>query len=215
MTKVYTGATMSLDGYISGPGERRVRTPLPVVRQRRRRDAGRRPRHDAGTSAASAKHLRALNERTGALVVGRRLFDMTNGWGGRHPMEYPWWCSRTVCRRAGARERLVHVRHRRHRAGDRAGEGDRRRQAGRRQRRHDRRQCIEAGLLDEVWVDLAPVLLGGGTPFFDGLKIAPITLHGPLRVVEGKASPTYALSGRLSVSLPIRRDSRWLRSGAS
>ncbi|MEK8105032.1 hypothetical protein NKG94_07105 [Micromonospora sp. M12] len=32
------------------------------------------------TSAASARHLRDLTERTGALVVGRRLFDMTSGW---------------------------------------------------------------------------------------------------------------------------------------
>jgi hypothetical protein len=41
------------------------------------------------TSAASAQHLRELSERMGALVVGRRLFDMTNGWGGRHPMDVP------------------------------------------------------------------------------------------------------------------------------
>jgi dihydrofolate reductase len=46
-------------------------------------------------------------------------------------------------------------------------------------------QCLNAGLLDEIWVDLVPVLLGGGTPFFDRLKDAPVELEGPTSVVEG------------------------------
>jgi dihydrofolate reductase len=46
-------------------------------------------------------------------------------------------------------------------------------------------QCLNAGLLDEIWVDLVPVLLGGGTPFFDQLKNAPAELEGPTSVVEG------------------------------
>ncbi|HEX2774630.1 MAG TPA: dihydrofolate reductase family protein [Micromonosporaceae bacterium] len=47
------------------------------------------------------------------------------------------------------------------------------------------RQCLEAGLLDEIHVDLAPVLLGGGTPFFSQLKDVPVELEGPISVVEG------------------------------
>jgi dihydrofolate reductase len=47
------------------------------------------------------------------------------------------------------------------------------------------RQCLAAGLLDEVHVDLVPVLLGGGTPFFADLGTAPVALQGPLSVVEG------------------------------
>jgi dihydrofolate reductase len=46
-------------------------------------------------------------------------------------------------------------------------------------------QCLNVGLLDEVWVDLVPVLLGGGTRFFDELKGAPFELEGPVSVVEG------------------------------
>ncbi|MGH2942745.1 MAG: dihydrofolate reductase family protein [Solirubrobacteraceae bacterium] len=46
------------------------------------------------------------------------------------------------------------------------------------------RQCLNAGLLDEIWVDLVPVLLGGGTPFFDELKDAPVQLDGPTSVIE-------------------------------
>lgn len=47
-------------------------------------------------------------------------------------------------------------------------------------------QCLELGLLDEVSIDLVPVLLGGGVPFFDQLKAAPILLDGPSLVVEGE-----------------------------
>jgi hypothetical protein len=46
-------------------------------------------------------------------------------------------------------------------------------------------QCLNAGLLDEVWIDLVPVLLGDGTPFFDGLTGAPVDLDGALSVTEG------------------------------
>ncbi len=41
------------------------------------------------------------------------------------------------------------------------------------------------GLLDEVTIDLVPVLLGGGVPLFEQLKAAPILLDGPSLVVEG------------------------------
>jgi dihydrofolate reductase len=46
-------------------------------------------------------------------------------------------------------------------------------------------QCLDAGLLDEIWVDLVPVLLGGGIPFFDRLKDAPVELEGPVSVIDG------------------------------
>jgi dihydrofolate reductase len=47
------------------------------------------------------------------------------------------------------------------------------------------RQCLDAGLLDEIQVDLAPVILGGGTPFFSELEDVPVELEGPTSVVEG------------------------------
>ena len=40
-------------------------------------------------------------------------------------------------------------------------------------------QCLELGLLDEIWLDLVPVLLGSGVRFFDQLGSAPIELDGP------------------------------------
>ena len=139
------------------------------------------------TSAVIGEHLRELNERTGALVVGRRLFDMTNGWGGRHPMDVP----------------VVVVTHHVPEGWDREGDSfvfvtdgieaaiDRAKAiAGDREVGVNggtiATQVLEAGLLDEVHVDLVPVLLGDGIPFFAGLKIAPVQLEGPIRVVPGR-----------------------------
>ncbi|HEX8034428.1 MAG TPA: dihydrofolate reductase family protein, partial [Ktedonobacterales bacterium] len=45
-------------------------------------------------------------------------------------------------------------------------------------------QCLNAGLLDEIAVDLVPVLLGKGIRFFDHLTTAPVELEGP-QVIEG------------------------------
>ena len=46
-------------------------------------------------------------------------------------------------------------------------------------------QCLELGLIDEIWIDLVPVLLGSGVPFFEELKAAPILLDVPDLLVEG------------------------------
>jgi dihydrofolate reductase len=45
-------------------------------------------------------------------------------------------------------------------------------------------QCIKAGLLDEIRVDLVHVLLGGGVSLFDHLGTDPIDLQST-RVIEG------------------------------
>jgi dihydrofolate reductase len=40
-------------------------------------------------SAETAEFLRETRETTGALVFGRRTFDLTHGWGGNHPLHVP------------------------------------------------------------------------------------------------------------------------------
>ena len=50
-------------------------------------------------------------------------------------------------------------------------------------------QCLDARLLDEIWVDLVPVLLGGGTSFFDELKNAPVELEGPISISRTRRHP--------------------------
>ena len=45
-------------------------------------------------------------------------------------------------------------------------------------------QCIRAGVLDEIHVDLVPVLLGDGVRLLDNLGTEPIELESS-RVIEG------------------------------
>lgn len=96
MGKVMTGGTMSLDGYIAGPeesgfdllfqwygnGDVEIPSASPDVPPPR-------------ISAASAELIKSEWEETGALVVGRHLYDMTNAWGGSHPMNVTTVCSPT------------------------------------------------------------------------------------------------------------------------
>jgi dihydrofolate reductase len=44
-------------------------------------------------------------------------------------------------------------------------------------------QCLNLGLMDEIHVDVAPMLLGGGVRLFDHLTIKPTELEC-IRVVE-------------------------------
>ena len=46
------------------------------------------------------------------------------------------------------------------------------------------RQLLDAGLLDEIHIDLVPLLLGSGIPLFDQVRNAPVVLGNPT-VVAG------------------------------
>jgi dihydrofolate reductase len=187
MAKVITGGSMSLDGYIAGPnesgfdllfqwygnGDVEIPTASPNVPPLR-------------LSAASAKLLKEEWGDAGALVVGRHLYDMTNAWGGRHPMNVT-----TVVLthhppqdRPAADENFVFVTEGIEAAVAKAKEiaGDKNVVVNGGQ---IARQCLEAGLLDEVGIELIPVVLGGGTPLFADLGTKPAQFEGPIRVVEG------------------------------
>jgi dihydrofolate reductase len=190
MTKIYTGASMSLDGYISGPEESGFDLLFDwyrngdVVVETAREDL------TMTLTPPSAEYFRHVMDTAGALVVGRRLFDITNGWEGRHPIDVPVfvvthepptdWKPRepnppfTFVTEGveAAIEQAVTV------AGEKAVVVNGGMMAS---------QALAAGLLDEIWVDLVPVLLGSGTPFFDQFKAASVSLEGPISVVEGRA----------------------------
>jgi dihydrofolate reductase len=46
--------------------------------------------------------------------------------------------------------------------------------------------CLEPGLLDEVAVDLVPVVMGGGRPFFGTVPIGEALLGDPIACIQGK-----------------------------
>jgi dihydrofolate reductase len=48
------------------------------------------------------------------------------------------------------------------------------------------RQCLELGLLDAVAVDLVPVVMGRGRPFFGELSTSDVSLGDPIEYVAGE-----------------------------
>jgi dihydrofolate reductase len=135
--------------------------------------------------SASADYRRDAQARVGALLCGRRLFDLAKGWGGRHPIDVPVF---VVTHRVP--DDWAHpdapftfvidgvasaVEQARVAAGDRdvaVASPD------------ITRQCLDLGLLDAIAVDLVPVLLGAGKPFFADLGRTPVGLDDPT-VVAG------------------------------
>ena len=89
MGKVYTGASMSLDGYISGPSETGFEHLFKWYGNGDVAVPTSKPGMTFQMSEASARHFGGMVAETGALVVGRKLFDSTGGWGGEHPMGVP------------------------------------------------------------------------------------------------------------------------------
>lgn len=137
------------------------------------------------TSTASAAHLRRTIGATGALVTGRRLFDLTQGWGGCHPVGVPVfvvtheppvdWAHPDAPFTFVTDGVAAAVQQARAVAGDRTvavASAD------------VARQCLGLGLLDVIAVDLVPVLLGAGKPFFADLHASPVRLEAPT-VVQG------------------------------
>lgn len=190
MGKVSAGATMSIDGFIAGPddtgfdllfkwyGAGDVEVPMPDS------TAGvPAPR----VSAPSAELLRKEQAGWGALVVGRHLYDLTNAWNGRHPLgvttvvlthhppeDRPVADENFVFVTEGIEAAIA-------KAKEIAGDKDVGVNGG-----QMARQALEAGLLDEIGVELVPVILGAGTPLFADLGSHPMELEGPILLVEGE-----------------------------
>ena len=118
-----------------------------------------------------------------------RLFDFTNGWNGNHPLGLPVVVRHPPrARGLGARRRrAVHVRHRAasRRRSPRRRRSPATRSVARERRRRSPASALDAGLLDEVWVDLVPVILGGGVPYVRTLGDGPLVLDGPLESTQG------------------------------
>jgi dihydrofolate reductase len=133
----------------------------------------------------SAEALRDLIGDTGALIAGRRLFDIADGWNDQHPVGAPvvvvthrppvnaadkWPNTTFVDGVEAAIDRAKQI------AGDKnvtiASA-------------NVTQQALDLGLLDEVCVSLVPVLFGEGVPYFSMLKSGHLLLDDPI-VVQGR-----------------------------
>jgi dihydrofolate reductase len=191
MRKVSMGLSMSLDGFIAGPNDGPER-PLGEGGERifAWYSGGDTEYRLPGTemvfriSLQSAELLREAHSKMGAFVTGRRTFDITNGWGGSPPLGVPTFVvTHTVPQEwvyEGSPFTFVTdgVESAIEKAREAAGDKDVAVGAA-----SIVQQCIEAGLLDEIHIDLVPVLLGGGVRLFDHLGTEPIDLERT-RVIE-------------------------------
>jgi dihydrofolate reductase len=182
MSKVVANLCMSLDGYVAD-----VDDGCEELFGWYDNGAVEVPSHDPRwtfhVTEASAGWLREALDRAGALVCGRRLFDLTNGWEGSHPAgtelfvvthrpvtDWPYQATFVTDGVESAIEQAKRA------AGDKDVSAASTTVI---------QQCIDARLLDEIQVNLIPVLLGKGIPFFPNLTTAPVHLSDP-EVIEGR-----------------------------
>ena len=177
MSKVLAVFAMSLDGFIATPDDdvwplfkwlTGGDTPVAVPGTDRQ----------FMTSPQSAAHYAELFETTGAAVTGRRDFDVSKAWGGKYPFDVPAYIvSHTVPSEwAGEDSPFTFVTE-----GVASAVAQAREAAGSRNVLVSGstilQQSLNAGLLDELRIDLVPVLLGDGIRLFDHLGTAPIELE--------------------------------------
>jgi dihydrofolate reductase len=186
MGKTVMGAVVSLDGFIADDTDR----VGPLFDWYTNGDVSwsfEGSNREARTTQASADFMRAYYAEVAAGVIGRRLFDLTNGWDGKpaagehvfvvtHEPPTNWEHADTApftfvnsvesaigAAREYAGDRLVDV------SGGQIGG-----------------QALRLGLIDQVVVNLVPVVFGSGRPFFATGPLAdPVLLENPSRVVPG------------------------------
>lgn len=188
MGKVIAQAITSLDGYIAKPDNSigRLFDWLQNGEIELTDPAGKMTFHLA---AQSAEYWSESVSSIGALVCGRTLFDHTNGWNGQHNFDVPvvvvthqvptdW-----VDEHPGAPFTFVTD-------GVEAAVAQAKELAGQRAvvvtGGTIARQCLDLGLLDEVAVDLVPVVMGeGNRPFFGDVSSQDRLLDNPTVCIQG------------------------------
>jgi dihydrofolate reductase len=189
MARTIMGAVVSLDGYIAYDDD----TVGPLFDWFGSGDvewqASERHEYTNRTTEASRDFYQAVYPNIGAVVMGRRLFDQVDGWGGvpaagdhvfvvTHTAPTDWKHADTApftfvtegveAAIAKAREyvgpdRIVDVA-----AGQIGG------------------QALRLGLIDQIVMNVVPVVLGSGRPFFAAMGPGEtITLANPSRVAQG------------------------------
>ncbi|NUT99915.1 MAG: dihydrofolate reductase [Saccharothrix sp.] len=181
MGKVVMYSSVSVDGFIAGDDDQ----PGPLFDWLTSGDV---PLDDSGVlmvSQASYDHTRQYWDRIGVTIAGRHVFDLTDGWDGKPPsgtdhvvvvthrpapegwdatapFHFVDGVEAAVAKAQDlAGDRIVEVA-----AGDVGG------------------QALAAGLVDEVRMDVVPVVFGSGKRYFGSVQ-AQHLLEGPDVVVQG------------------------------
>lgn len=130
-------------------------------------------------STPSAEHLRALTSELGAMVTGRRTFEVAHGWDGNHAWGPAFVLTHQIPDGWPRPNSTVHfVTDGIESAVNQAKAAA----AGKSVGAHGAdtiQQLLNAGLLDEIHVDLVALLLGSGVRLFEHLAGTPAVLGNP------------------------------------
>lgn len=185
MSKVIAIMSMSLDGYVadSNDGVAEVFDWYFSSGDVEYNGGGAQPM-TFKVSGPSAEHIRALWSELGAVLTGRRTFDKAGGWGGNHSWGPAFVLTHHVPTGWPRPNSTVHfVTDGLASAVSQAKAAA----AGKSVGVHGAdtiQQLLNAGLLDEISVDIAAVLLGSGVRLFGQLAGAPALLGSPT-VIQG------------------------------
>jgi dihydrofolate reductase len=185
MARVVMQAVVSVDGYIAYPDD----TVGPLFDWYGNGDVVVRANDQwkFNVSGASARHVQPFWDAVRVTVIGRHLFDTTDGWSGvpaagdelvvvtHRPLPEEWRARfpDAPFHTADSVEAAIAL------AKERAGDGLVCVCAG-----DVGGQAFSAGLVDEVAMDVAPVVLGEGVRFFGG-HTGTVLLGDPDAVVQG------------------------------
>ncbi len=130
-------------------------------------------------SEPSAEHIRGLTSELGAVLTGRRTFEVAHGWGGNHAWGPAFVLTHEIPAGWPRPNSTVHfVTDGLESAVKRAKAAA----AGKAVGVHGAdtiQQLLNAGLLDEISVDIAALLLGSGVRLFAHLAGTPAVLGNP------------------------------------
>lgn len=191
MGKVVLDITTSVDGFVAGPDDG---PELPLGRGGERlhewvvRLAAWREPHgfEGGETNSSSEVVEEGLQASGAVVLGKRMFDNAHGWGDEPPFHRPVFVvthdeREPLAKDGGTTFTFVTdgVESAVEQARAAAGGKDVSVAGG----ASVAQQCLRAGLLDEIQIHVAPLLLGGGVRLFEDTGGGQIELE-PTRVIE-------------------------------
>jgi dihydrofolate reductase len=185
MTKLVAIMSMSLDGYVADRNDGVAEVFDWYT------SSGDVEIHTGGSdpmtfkvSEPSAGHIRGLWSELGAVLTGRRTFEVAQGWGGNHAWGPAFVLTHQIPEGWPRPDSTVQF------VTDGIESAVRRAKAaaaGKSVGVHGAdtiQQLLNAGLLDEISVDVAAVLLGSGVRLFDHLAGTPAVLGDPT-VIQG------------------------------
>jgi dihydrofolate reductase len=209
MTKVIADITMSIDGFVTGPD--------PDLEHGLGHGGEALHTWVFSDDPVDAQVLESATERSGAVVMGRRLFDIVDspqgwndemGYGAKHAANPPFFVV-THAEPESVRLALdftfvtdglasaIRLARAAARAKDAVvmGGGD------------VVRQCVDEGLVDELVLHLSPLVLGAGTPLFAGASRRELRQR-EVRVSSNATAPDLRRRGVTGQGRAVRTRAR-------